>query len=172
MFNSFKKNKALKIYTKIAKQSREPFFFRECKIEDTFQQRLEILSLNLIIILWSMKKNKNLFELSQKLIDVFFQDLDNSLRELGVSDLSVGKKIKILAENFFGRLASYSDSIERSINENKKSYLRISIKKNFNYKEKPKIEYEKIFKYVVKNIELFKNINEDKILNVSFEFIN
>ena len=119
-----------------------------------------------------MKKNKNLFELSQKLIDIFFQDLDNSLRELGVSDLSVGKKIKILAENFFGRLASYSDSIERSINENKKSYLRISIKKNFNYKEKPKIECEKIFKYAVKNIELFKNINEDKILNVSFEFIN
>mgnify|MGYP001268569641 CR=1 FL=1 len=171
MFNSFKKNKALKIYTKIAKQSREPFFFKDCKIEDTFHQRLEILSLNLIIILWSMKK-KNLFDLSQKLIDIFFQDLDNSLRELGVSDLSVGKKIKILAENFFGRLASYSDSIERSINENKKSYLRTSIKKNFNYKQKPKIECEKILKYALRNIELFKNINEDKILNVSFEFIN
>ena len=132
MFNSLEKSKALKIYTKIAKQSREPFFFEDCKIKDSFQQRLEVLSLNLIIVLWSMKKNKGLFTLSQKIIDIFFQDLDNSLRELGVSDLSVGKKIKILAENFFGRLASYTDSIEKSINDKKSNCLLQSIKKNFN----------------------------------------
>ena len=37
------------------------------------------------------KKEENEI-LSQKLIDIFFEDMDASLRELGVSDLSVGKK--------------------------------------------------------------------------------
>lgn len=171
MFNSSEKHRALKVYTKIAEQSRKPFFFKDCNIRDTFHHRLEVLSLNLIIVLWSMKRKKKLFKLSQKLIDIFFQDLDNSLRELGVSDLSVGRKIKILAENFFGRLSSYSESIEKSITEKKNLHLLKSIKKNFSSDEENRIEFEKICSYAVKNIQSFKNINEDKILNVSFEFL-
>ena len=43
-------------------------------------------------------------KVSQKLFDIMFQNMDDSLRELGVGDLVVGKKIRKLAENFFGRV--------------------------------------------------------------------
>ena len=130
MFNNFEQDTALSIYTKIAGQSRIPFFFNEVKVSDSFESRLEILSLNLILVMWALK-NKNLSIISQQILNLFFQDLDNSLRELGVSDLSVGRKIKVLAENFYGRLASYNESIDDFINSKKKIKLSKKIKKNF-----------------------------------------
>lgn len=58
MFLKKKKDLAFVIYTKIAEQSRKPFFFEKLNIPNNFEGRLEILSLNLIIILWALKKKK------------------------------------------------------------------------------------------------------------------
>ena len=96
MFFKNSNEKAIFFYTKIAMQSRKPFFFKELKIENNFEGRLEILIFNLVLVIWALKKYNELEDISQELCDIFFQDLDNSLRELGVSDLSVGRKIKIL----------------------------------------------------------------------------
>ena len=51
--------------------------------------------------------------LSQQLFDAMFVDLDGSLRELGVSDLSVGSYIKRLAGNLYARLAALGDEEPR-----------------------------------------------------------
>ncbi len=45
--------------------------------------------------------------MSQTLFDLMFQDMDQTLRELGVGDLSVGKKIRQMAEAFYGRAVAY-----------------------------------------------------------------
>ena len=49
--------------------------------------------------------------LGQALFDVMFVDLDGSLRELGVSDLGVGKHIKRLAGKFYARLAALDEGL-------------------------------------------------------------
>ena len=164
-----KKQNPLTIYTIIAEQSRKPYFFSKLKISNNFDGRLEILSLNLILILWSLKKN-NEVNLSQELMDIFFQDLDNSLRELGVSDLSVGKKIKILAENFFGRLNSYTLGFEKYLTKGEFSKIRASIRKNIKDLSEEKILNEFLKKYILTNIKYFGNLKKHQVQNADFQF--
>jgi cytochrome b pre-mRNA-processing protein 3 len=38
--------------------------------------------------------------------------MDRNLREIGIGDLSVGKRIKLLAENFYGRIKTYEQGLE------------------------------------------------------------
>lgn len=51
-------------------------------------------------------------ELSQALFDVLFEDMDESLRELGVGDMGVGRRIKAMAEGFYGRTLAYERALE------------------------------------------------------------
>ena len=157
------------IYTKIAEQSRKAYFYNELKIPDNFEGRLEILTFNLALILWSFKKNNKMSILSQELCDIFFQDLDNSLRELGVSDLSVGKKIKILAENFFGRLVSYTDAFEECISSAKITKVEEVLKKNIkNLKIKSS---NSLFRtYILENIIFFNKIESNILSKADFKY--
>ena len=164
-----KKQNSLIIYTIIAEQSRKPYFFSKLKISNNFDGRLEILSLNLILILWSLKKN-NVVDLSQELMDIFFQDLDNSLRELGVSDLSVGKKIKILAENFFGRLNTYTIGFEEYLTKGRFLKIKSSVKKNIKDLSDEKILDGFLKKYVLTNIKYFGTLKKNQVLNGDFQF--
>jgi cytochrome b pre-mRNA-processing protein 3 len=49
--------------------------------------------------------------LGQLLFDAMFVDFDGSLRELGVSDLSIGRYVKRLAGNFYARLAALDQGL-------------------------------------------------------------
>ena len=169
MFFKKKKNNAVIIYTKIAEQSRKAYFYDELKIPNSFEGRLEILTFNLSLILWSFKKNDKMSILSQELCDIFFQDLDNSLRELGVSDLSVGKKIKILAENFFGRLVSYTDAFEECISSARITRVEEVLQKNIkNLKIKSS---NKLFRtYILKNIIFFSQVESDLLSKADFDY--
>ena len=51
-------------------------------------------------------------EFAQLLFNVLFRDMDRSLREIGVGDLSVGKKVRTMAEGFYGRVEAYEQGLE------------------------------------------------------------
>src|SRR3546814_9077468 len=51
-------------------------------------------------------------ELAGELQEVFFEDMDSSLREMGAGDLGVGQRVKRMAEGFMGRLAGYEAAID------------------------------------------------------------
>jgi cytochrome b pre-mRNA-processing protein 3 len=53
---------------------------------------------------------------SQELFDYMFQDMDRSLREAGVGDLSVGKHVKKMAKAFYGRAEAYETGIDAAGN--------------------------------------------------------
>jgi cytochrome b pre-mRNA-processing protein 3 len=50
-------------------------------------------------------------ETGQRLFDILFDDMDQTLREIGVGDLSVGKKIRTMASAFYGRVAAYDEGL-------------------------------------------------------------
>ena len=161
--NLFTKTENLenKIYYKIVDFSRNPFFFRDCKITDDFEGRFEILVINLSLVLWLINNCEDKDFFSQKLIDIFFEDMDACLRELGVSDLSVGKKIKVLAANFYGRLTNYTEGFDQIKKNKKKDLLKKSIKKNILTKSDLKYLDDKII-----ILEFFFKL----ILNTDYEF--
>jgi hypothetical protein len=69
------------------------------------------------------------------LINKFFNDLELSIVELGFSETSMRKKMRIIAENFYGRLYSYSSVFDEIQCKKKRNSVKSTIIKNFNNKE-------------------------------------
>ncbi len=102
------------LYGAIVAQSRLPaFYLPPHNIADTFEGRFEILTLNAGLVL---RRLGELPEpgpsLAQALSDSVFARFDDALREIGVSDVGVPKKMKKLARAFMGRGAAYVRALE------------------------------------------------------------
>lgn len=89
-------------------QARAPVFYTDFGVADTVEGRFEVLSLHVFLLLRRLKaEDAGPRRFGQHLCDAYFANLDASLREMGVGDLSVGRKIRNMAEAFYGRAAAY-----------------------------------------------------------------
>lgn len=99
---------ALRLYESIVGQAREPAFFTDLGVPDTFDGRFELVALHGFLVLNRLKAaGPQAAGLAQELFDVMFLDFDRSLREMGVGDLGVGRHIKTMAQGFYGRVDVY-----------------------------------------------------------------
>lgn len=104
---------AERIYGAIVQQARSAAFFEGDGAPDTVEGRFELLTIHMHLTLRRLKAEADGDpRLAQTLFDVFFQNMDDSLRELGVGDLSVGKKIRKMAEAFYGRVGAYEQALD------------------------------------------------------------
>lgn len=100
-------------YAALTALARTPAFYAELSVPDTVMGRFEMLSLVLILFFRrTAKSDRSGQELAQEIIDAFFQDVDHSIRELGVGDQSVPKRMKKFAGMFYGRLESYAQALD------------------------------------------------------------
>ncbi len=105
---------ARNLYAGIMEQARQPEFFLACGLPDTVDGRFDLLVLHVFLVMHRLKQDRaETAELSQALFDVLFQDMDESLRELGVGDMGVGRRIKTMAEGFYGRILAYERALEQ-----------------------------------------------------------
>lgn len=105
---------ALALYRKIVDQARQRAFFEACGVPDTVDGRFDLLVLHLFLVLRRLKGARaRTAGFSQALFDVAFEDLDESLRRLGAGDLGVGRRIRDMAEGFYGRVAAYERAVVR-----------------------------------------------------------
>ena len=95
------------IYGMIVTQAREPLFYRDLAVPDTVNGRFDLLLMHLWLVLRRLKSTEAVQGLSQALFDHFCNDMDDNLRELGVSDLKVPKRMQAFGEAFYGRTAAY-----------------------------------------------------------------
>jgi cytochrome b pre-mRNA-processing protein 3 len=95
------------IYGMIVTQAREPLFYRDLGVPDTVNGRFDLLVLHLWMILRRLKPIEGGVDLSQALFDRFCDDMDANLREMGVGDLTVPKRMQAFGEAFYGRVAAY-----------------------------------------------------------------
>ena len=95
------------IYGMIVTQAREPLFYRDLGVPDTVNGRFDLLVLHLWVILRRLKSIEGGTGLSQALFDHFCADMDDNLREMGVGDLTVPKRMQAFGEAFYGRTAAY-----------------------------------------------------------------
>ncbi len=106
---------ANEIYAQLMRQSRNPVFFGVDKIPDSYDGRLELLTIHLSAFMWTLsKEGPNGQHLSQGLFDVFVEDLDIALREEGLTDSGVKRRIKPMVGLFYARLKEYGESFESS----------------------------------------------------------
>jgi cytochrome b pre-mRNA-processing protein 3 len=95
------------IYGMIVAQAREPLFYRDLGVPDTVNGRFDLLLLHLWMVLRRLKGTEGGTELAQALFDRFCEDMDANLREMGVGDLAVPKRMQAFGEAFYGRAAAY-----------------------------------------------------------------
>ena len=95
------------IYGMIVAQAREPLFYRDLGVSDTVNGRFDLLILHLWMVLRRLRPMEGGAELTQALFDRFCEDMDANLREMGVGDLAVPKRMQAFGEAFYGRAAAY-----------------------------------------------------------------
>ena len=95
------------IYGMIVTQAREPLFYRDLGVPDTVNGRFDLLLLHLWMVLRRIRPMAVGAGLSQTLFDRFCDDMDANLREMGVGDLTVPKRMQAFGEAFYGRAAAY-----------------------------------------------------------------
>ena len=104
---------AARIYAHVMKQSRRPEFFGDGRFADDYDGRIDLLALNLSLI---MKRARDSGEngkiLSQAIFDTLRDDFEVALREEGLSDKGVAKRIKPMVKLFFDRMKSYDEAVD------------------------------------------------------------
>lgn len=101
------------LYNAVVRQSRLPVFYSGLGVADTVWGRLDMLYLHVFVALSGLSDSD---PADGRYIDAFFQnmfkrDIDNALREMGVGDLSVGRKVKKMAEDYHGRATAYRSAL-------------------------------------------------------------
>ena len=116
-----------KLYGAIVAQARLPIFYRSLGVPDTLEGRHALLSLHLFAVLHRLKaEGPEGAPLAQELVDRFSRDMETVLRELGVSDLRIPKKMRGLAASSLGLLRVYESALaggEASLTEAIKAAL-------------------------------------------------
>lgn len=102
---------AQRLYGAIVAAGRRPVPYAEWGVPDTVTGRFDMIALHLFLVLDRLKGGHGDFR--QNLVDTFFDDMDRSLREMGVGDVSVGKKVRKMAESFYGRIDAYEKALPK-----------------------------------------------------------
>jgi cytochrome b pre-mRNA-processing protein 3 len=102
------------LYGMIVAQARLPSFYRDYAVADTVNGRFDLIVLHLALVLDRLVQEDATQSLGQGLFDRFFQDMDDNLREIGITDLKVPKEMRRMGEAFYGRAQAYRSTLSAS----------------------------------------------------------
>ena len=119
IFGLFKRNPNRQVidrlHGEIMAAARQPALFIDYGVADTVDGRFEVLTLLATIVVRALTRLEAPGpELAQQLTDAIFAHFDVAMRESGVSDVGVPKRMKKLAQGYLGRSASYRTALDRA----------------------------------------------------------
>jgi cytochrome b pre-mRNA-processing protein 3 len=101
------------LYTAAVAAARDPFLFSTLGVPDTLDGRFDIVGVYAFLVIQRLKREPEPGPaLAQAVFDAMFSDMDINLREMGVSDMAVGKRVRAMWEAFHGRAQAYSLAME------------------------------------------------------------
>lgn len=97
------------LYRQAVAAARAPYLYETLGAPDTFDGRFDLVGLHVILLIERLRAAPPPGpDLAQALFDAMFSDMDMTLREIGVGDLSVGKKVRAMWEALHGRAVAYA----------------------------------------------------------------
>ena len=103
------------IYSKLMTQSRNPEFYGEGKVPDNYDGRIDLLTLHISAVLEALNKYGQQGErLSQAIYDVMRDDFEIAMREEGISDTGIKRRIKPMMQLFFTRTKTYVEALQNN----------------------------------------------------------
>lgn len=104
---------AAHLYVAAVEQARRPEFYLRCAVPDTLDGRFELIALHTFLAMHRLaaESDQTSRDIAQALFDRLFADMDRSLREMGVGDMGIGRRIQQMAQGFYGRMAAYRQAL-------------------------------------------------------------
>jgi len=100
------------LYVSIVAEARKPVWYAEMGVPDTLDGRFDMISAVLTLVLIRLEAEGRAGRApNARLTEVFIEDMDGQLRELGVGDVVVGKHIGNMMSAIGGRLSVYRDTL-------------------------------------------------------------
>jgi len=150
--NIFKYND---LYNKIISLTRKKFFYTEISLKDDLITRLYLVLFHLGFILELLKKDTKNKKLAQNIYDLFFKNIEFNLREIGLGDISVNKKMKDLIKLFY-EILIYCEHWNLKEPNVKIQFLKTLFDKNNerNFDKEKLLNYLDNFRHNLKDISL------------------
>lgn len=162
LFRKKKRNQPIvdRQYASLTSAARVPFFYTDLGVPDTVMGRFEMLSIVLILFFRrTAQSGVSGQELAQEIVDAFFQDIDHSIRELGIGDPSVPKRMKKLAGMFYGRLESYAAALDAKDPES----LALALARNLHPGASPAPPMRELADWMIFAEAALAEVSEDEI---------
>lgn len=123
------------LYELTVRQARDPGFYTALGVPDRIDARFELYTLHMLLLTMRLKDEgtERGSDAGQQLFDTYVSALDHALRELGVGDVSVGKKMRKLGEALYGRMMAW----EKPLRSGDADALAASLARNVLESETP-----------------------------------
>ena len=158
------------IYKLIIKQSRIKPFYTNLNIPDTIDGRFELVVLHFFFIDNALNKEVEYYDkIYKEILEIMYKDFDMSLREMGVGDLSVGKKIYHMTEAFSGRIVAY-----RAASKKNKTQVIKSLRRNVygTIKNINKNQLNILAEYFLESLKLINTTTIDSVIKNNAIFLD
>lgn len=101
------------LYGRVIAAARQPDFYENYGVADTTQGRLELLELHAMLTMRRLKALPPPADaIGQRFVDAVFEQIEHALREIGMGDTTVPKRMKSIAKGFYGRTKSYDAALD------------------------------------------------------------
>ncbi len=154
------------IYGVIVAQARQPAFYTQYGVPDTVEGRFDMIVLHLFLYIRRMSGQGSKGGAEQPLFDRFCIDLDGNLREMGVGDLSVPKRMQKFAEAFYGRSATY----EKALGARDSDVAALAIARNIFGRETPTPGAQLMADYMMAAANALRLIDDAMLQRGQFAF--
>ena len=162
------------IYKKLVTQARDPYFYKYLSVKDDIDGRFDMICLHLYLVLDRLENNPTADDMTQYMVNYMISDMDRNFREMGVSDIGVGRKVQKLATALYGRLEIYQISNDKIATDGGKAFAaaicRNIYRSDMADNNDNKLPYDKISKYAIAQQKFLAKLNLDDLLvgNISF----
>jgi len=107
------KDAARNVYAMALSSTRSAEFYERYGVPDSFDGRFDLLVLHVFLVFNRMLKDDRVEAeaFNQALFDVTFEDMDQTLREMGIGDMGVPKHQRRMMTGFNGRMHVYETAL-------------------------------------------------------------
>ena len=163
LFDKFKRPADPRIvHSAIVERAREPAFYRDIGVPDTFDGRYEMMIMHLYLVLERFKTEPDYAEFSQFVFDTFIDDISIGLREAGVGDTVVPKRLQKMTRVFYGRVKAWDTAFA---DENPAGALTDVLLRNMFEKadESEELTSRRLAHYMIAERESLKSLSADEL---------
>ncbi|WP_380873466.1 ubiquinol-cytochrome c chaperone [Sphingomonas sp. DBB INV C78] len=101
------------LYDAIVAEARTPFWYLDGQVPDTVDGRFDMVALVMALVLIRLEAEGDSGRLPSTLLtELFVDDMDGQLRQIGIGDVVVGKHVGRMMSALGGRIGAYRTALE------------------------------------------------------------